>query len=465
MRGQRWILVWDPNDERFWEHRGRSVARRNLVFSILAEFLGFAVWQLWSVVAVDLPRAGFHLSVGELFWLVSLPGLVGATLRFPYGVAVPLLGGRNWTVVSAALLLVPTIALGVVVQHPETPHWLLFVAAATAGFGGGNFASSMSNISFFYPDREKGLALGLNAAGGNIGVAVVQLVVPVVIGLGVLGLGARAAGRLSLQWAGFMWIPLIVVAVLCALLFMDNLVVSRGTIRDQGVIVRRRHTWVMSVLYIGTFGSFIGYSAALPLLITTQFPHVNPLRYIFLGPLVGSIARPLGGRLADRLGGARVTAWSFAVMIAATLCVILILGRRAAPGAFPLFLGVFGILFVTTGVGNGSTFRMIPAIFRATRDRVTGEVDAGAAEVADRRARREAAAALAFISAIGAYGGFLVPQTYGISIAHTGGLRAALAAFVAYYVTCLGATWWFYLRPREAGEEAAGAPVLVRAQP
>jgi MFS transporter, NNP family, nitrate/nitrite transporter len=458
MRGQRWVAVWEPDDAGFWERRGHSVARRNLVFSILAEFLGFAVWQLWSVVAVDLRKAGFHLSVGELFWLVSLPGLVGATLRFPYGVAVPLLGGRNWTMVSAALLLVPTIALGVVVQHPQTPHWLLFVAAATAGFGGGNFASSMSNISFFYPDRDKGFALGLNAAGGNIGVAVVQLVVPAVIGLGVVGLGVGPAGRLSLQWAGFLWVPLIVVAVLCAYLFMDNLVVARGTVRDHGAILRSRHTWVMSFLYIGTFGSFIGYSAALPLVIATQFPHVNPLAYIFLGPLVGAAARPLGGRLADRLGGARVTAWSFAVMTAATLCVIPVLAMRTAPGAFPLFLGVFAILFVSTGAGNGSTFRMIPAIFRASPDRATG------GEAADRAARREAAAALAFVSAMGAYGGFLVPQGYGISIAHTGGLGAALVAFVADYAACLGAIWWFYLRARGTAAEAAGAPLLARAR-
>ncbi|MGH7747200.1 MAG: MFS transporter, partial [Candidatus Dormibacteria bacterium] len=275
----RWITSWNPNDREFWAREGRRIARRNLIFSIFAEFLGFSIWQLWSVVAVQLNHAGFHLAIGQLFWLISLPGLVGATMRFPYGFAVPLLGGRNWTFISAGLLLIPSGLLAVLVQHPGTPYWLLMVGAGTAGLGGGNFASSMANISYFYPDDRKGLALGLNAAGGNLGVAVVQFVLPAVIGLGVLGLGAKHATHLQLQWAGLMWIPLVVVAALCALRFMDNLMVSRASLRQQVVILRRKHTWVISWLYVGTFGSFIGYSAGLPLLITTQFPDVNPLEY------------------------------------------------------------------------------------------------------------------------------------------------------------------------------------------
>src|SRR6266566_7767883 len=273
----------------------------------------------------------------------------------------------NWTVVSAALLLVPTILLGVLVQHPGAPYWLMFVAAATAGFGGGNFASSMANISYFYPDARKGLALGLNAAGGNIGVAFVQFAVPAVIGLGVLGLGASKVAHPSLQWAGLLWVPFIVAAVACAYLFMDNLAVARASLREQAIILRRKHTWAMSWLYIGTFGSFIGYSAALPLLIKVSFPHVNPLQFAFLGPLVGSLARPLGGWLSDRLGGATVTFWNFLVMLAATGGVIVSLGARTAPWGFAGFLTMFLVLFVTTGIGNGSTFRMVPAIFQRDR--------------------------------------------------------------------------------------------------
>jgi NNP family nitrate/nitrite transporter-like MFS transporter len=416
-----WITAWDPNDEEAWQAGGSAIARRNLVFSIFAEFLGFSVWQLWSVVAVQLNRSGFHFTVGELFWLVSVPGLVGATLRFPYGFAVPVFGGRNWTVVSAALLLVPTVLLAVLVGRPETPFWIMLLAAATAGFGGGNFASSMSNISFFYPDAQKGWALGLNAAGGNIGVAVVQFAVPAVVGLGVLGLQAKSARHLVLANAGLVWIPLIIAAAICAYLFMDNLALSRAGLREQLPILRRRHTWLMSWLYIGTFGSFIGYSAAMPLLMKTAFPGVNSAEFAFLGPLVGSLARPLGGWLSDRLGGASVTFWTFLAMAVATLGVIAALAYH---GGFAIFLSVFLVLFVCAGVGNGSTFRMIPALFE----------------------RREAATVLGFTSAVAAYGSFVIPQGFSLSMARTGGYVAALGAFLTFYATCLAVTWWFYLR-------------------
>ena len=453
----RWITHWNPNDTEFWTREGRLVARRNLIFSILAEFLGFSIWQLWSVVAVQLNHVGFHLTVGQLFWLVSIPGLVGATMRFPYGFAVPLLGGRNWTFISAGLLLIPSVLLAVLVQHPGTPYWLLVVAAATAGLGGGNFASSMANISYFYPDDRKGLALGLNAAGGNLGVAVVQFVVPAVVGLGILGLGAKHATHLQLQWAGLMWVPLVIAAAVCALRFMDNLMVSRASLREQAVIIRREHTWVMSWLYVGTFGSFIGYSAGLPLLIKTQFPQVNPLQYAFLGPLVGSLARPLGGWLSDHVGGARVTLANFVVMVGAAGGVLVFLDHRHARGAFAGFLAMFLILFVATGVGNGSTFRMIPAIFRQERLDAASRLGRTALERADRQARREAAGVLAFSSAIGAYGAFLVPQSYGWSISATGRPSAAILGFIAFYVSCIGLTWWFYLRPARRGSASDDA--------
>ncbi|MDP9020608.1 MAG: MFS transporter, partial [Actinomycetota bacterium] len=305
-----WIERWEPDDEAFWTSTGRRIARRNLRFSIFAEFLGFSVWLLWSVVATRLNEAGFDLSSSQLFTLVAVPALVGATLRFPYTFAVPRFGGRNWTVASALLLLVPTVLLAVLVGDPSTPYWALLAGAATAGVGGANFASSMANISFFFPEREKGWALGLNAAGGNLGVAVLQLVAPVVV--------AAGAG-LHLARAGLMWVPLILVSAACAWRFMDNLTTARSSLRDQLAVARRRHTWIVAWLYVGTFGSFIGFSAGLPLLISQEFADPHAVGYAFLGPLVGSLARPLGGRLADRFGGARVTLGSFVVMAGAVL--------------------------------------------------------------------------------------------------------------------------------------------------
>lgn len=303
-RSGRWIDRWDPEDPTFWRDGGRRVATRNLGISVFAEFLGFAVWALWSIVVPQLPAAGFTFTVDQQFWLIAVPSLVGATLRIPYTFAVALFGGRNWTVVSALLLLLPTAALAVVVQDPGTSFGVMLAVAALAGFGGGNFASSMANISFFYPEREKGKALGLNAAGGNLGTAVVQLAVPLVI---VAGAGV------ALERAGLMMIPFVLLAAFLAWRFMDNLATAKADPRSFAVATRNRHTWIISFLYIGTFGSFIGYAGAFPTLLAGQFPEVT-LSIAFLGALVGSVSRPLGGIVADRLGGARVTIASYGVM-------------------------------------------------------------------------------------------------------------------------------------------------------
>lgn len=447
-----WIEQWDPEDEEFWEHRGRRIARRNLAFSIFAEFLGFAVWTMWSVIAAHLNDAGFELSTSQLFTLVAVPALVGATARFPYTFAVARFGGRNWTVVSTLLLLVPTLLLSAMVSNPSTSYWALLLAAATAGFGGGNFASSMANISFFYPDRRKGFALGLNAAGGNVGVAVAQLVIPAVLGieaLAIFGASRRPGGAPFLQNGGIVWIPFILVAAACAWALMDNLKVSRSGVREQAVIARRKQTWVMSWLYIGTFGSFIGYSVGLPLLTKTQFPEVG-LSIAFVGPLVGSLSRPFGGWLADKLGGARVTFAVFAAMAACVAAVAFFVERKTEPYAFAGFLTTFLVLLMLSGIGNGSTYRMIPIIFRAMHLGMAGIAVPGGSESALAAARRETAAALGFIGAIGAYGGWLIPQGYGVSQSLTGGPAGAFYGFIVFYLTCLGLTWWYYLRRRFA---------------
>jgi MFS transporter, NNP family, nitrate/nitrite transporter len=454
-----WISDWRPDDETFWKKTGKAVAQRNLIWSIFAEHLGFSIWLIWSIVATKLPQAGFKYTTDELFQLVALPGLIGSLMRFPYTFAVTTFGGRNWTIFSAAVLFIPTIALAYFVTQPDTPFWLMLIVAATAGLGGGNFASSMANISFFYPDRMKGWALGLNAAGGNIGVSGVQLLTPILLGVGLVSLyqATPGPGGIYLQNAGLMWMLPLAIAVVGAYFFMNNLATARSTFGDQLAIVKRKHTWVMSYIYIGTFGSFIGYSAAFPLLIKTQFPAVT-VTIAFLGPLVGSLSRPLGGLLADKVGGAIVTFWDFIAMAAATIGVMYFVNVKDFAG----FLTMFLILFVTTGIGNGSTYRMIPSIFREEKLReAKGSGEAGRA-AALKAAGIEAAAALGFIGAVGACGGYLIPRGFGASIATTGGPHLALAIFLAFYVTCLALTWWYYLRKRLLAQRApslAGARV------
>jgi NNP family nitrate/nitrite transporter-like MFS transporter len=455
----KWIEHWNPEDIGFWERAGKAIARRNLIWSIVAENLGFSIWLIWSVTATKLPKVGFHYTTEQLFNLVALPGLIGSLMRFPYAFAVPKFGGRNWTIVSAALLFIPTTALAILVTRPDTPYWLMATAAATAGLGGGNFASSMANISFFYPDREKGFALGLNAAGGNIGVSTVQLVVPIVIGLSWVNLGTLAPSHgLYLANAGLMWLPLVVVAVFGAARYMNNLSSARADLKDQLVIARRKHTWIMSWLYIGTFGSFIGYSAAFPLLLKTQFPEFTA-NLAFLGPLVGSLARPLGGRLADKIGGTKVTFWNFVAMGLAALGVIHSVGSHQFGG----FLTMFLMLFVTTGVGNGSTYRMIPVIFRNEKLREAEPRGPQAVEAALKAARIEGATVLGFVSAIGACGGYLIPRAFGASIKATGSVTVALGAFVFFYATCITLTWVSYMQrktlPSRVGVRALEAQV------
>ena len=442
-RDPTWLSEWNPEDENFWKSKGKAIAKRNLIWSIVAEHLGFSIWLIWSIVATKLPQAGFHYTTDQLFQLVALPGLIGSLMRFPYTFAVTTFGGRNWTVFSAAVLFIPTLALAYFVTQPDTPFWLMLLVAATAGLGGGNFASSMANISFFYPDRIKGWALGLNAAGGNIGVSGVQLLTPLLLGFGFISLyqATPTAEGLYLQNAGLMWLLPLTIAVIGAFFFMNNLTSARSTFKDQLAIVKRKHTWIMSYIYIGTFGSFIGYSAAFPLLIKTQFPAVT-VAIAFLGPLVGSLSRPLGGLLADKIGGAKVTFWNFIAMGAATIGVMYFVDIKGFAG----FLTMFLILFVTTGVGNGSTYRMIPSIFREEKlKEARGSGETGRA-LALKAAGIEAAAALGFIGAIGACGGYLIPRGFGASIAATGAPHLALEVFLAFYVTCIALTWWYYLR-------------------
>jgi MFS transporter, NNP family, nitrate/nitrite transporter len=459
------LNIWTPEDKAFWEREGRAIANLNLWISIPALLLSFAVWMVWSVVVVNLPNIGFKFSTNQLFWLAALPALCGATLRIFYSFMVPIFGGRRWTAISTASLLLPALGIGFAVQDPTTSYPTFIVLALLCGFGGGNFASSMSNISFFFPKERKGSALGLNAGLGNLGVSVVQFVVPLVITAGIFGaLGGEPqtwvkgseSRQMWLQNAGFIWVPFILLATIAAWFGMNDIASARASFADQAVIFKRKHNWLMCWLYLGTFGSFIGYSAGFPLLIRSQFPEVNALTFAFLGPLVGAVIRPFGGWLSDKLGGAPVTFWNFIAMAVAVVGVLYFLPKGAAgamalpwgpaSGNFYGFLVMFMVLFMTTGIGNGSTFRMIPVIFMTERLRDAAGKGPAANEQAVKDANKEAAAVLGFTSAIGAYGGFFIPKSYGTSIAMTGGPEGALYLFIVFYATCIAMTWWYYSR-------------------
>jgi NNP family nitrate/nitrite transporter-like MFS transporter len=476
---RRWIDHWEPDNEEFWERTGKRIARRNLIFSIFAEHLGFAIWVLWSVVVINLANVGLTMNLAEMFWLTAIPNLVGSTLRIPYTFAVPKFGGRLWTMISAGLLLIPSVLLAVVVpsgwlaaQSHDTQFWVLLVCAATAGFGGGNFSSSMANISFFYPEKKKGFALGLNAAGGNLGVAIVQLVVPLVIIIGVPSAAARLPKHeVHLAYAGLVWIPFVVAAALCAWLFMDSLTEAKSDARSYVVALRHSQTWIMSILYIGTFGSFIGYSFALPLVIKNTFPEflaANPFiaTYLaglgFMGALIGSIARPFGGWLSDRIGGAKVTLWCFIGMGLFTASAMVGVNEHS----FTLFFTSYMVIFLLSGAANGSTYRMIPSIFAALGRKEAAEkgLDPSATML---KFRREAAAVIGIAGAIGAFGGFLiqvifrqaslgvtakvaaaktVDEKLAVAQANADWSTSALWVFLAAYVVFAFMTWFYYLR-------------------
>lgn len=441
LKGGKTITDWQPENEEYWENGASKVARRNLWISIPALLLAFSVWMVWSAVIVRLPDIGFAFDKGQLFWLAALPGLSGATLRIFYSFMVPIFGGRRWTAISTASLLIPSLWMGFAVQNPDTPFSVFVIIALLCGFGGGNFASSMSNISFFYPKAKQGTALGLNAGLGNLGVSVMQFLVPIVIGMSLFGAIAggpqitEAGKSFYLQNAGFVWVPFIAIVAVAAWFGMNDLTSAQASFKDQAVIFKRKHNWIMCILYMATFGSFIGFSAAFPMLIKNSFPEIDALKFAFLGPFVGAIFRPLGGWIADKLGGARVTFWNFIVMVIAVFAVIYFLPGETREGSFIGYFISFMVLFITTGIGNGSTFRMIPVIFRTLHER------AGTKNLVV-EANKESAAVVGFTSAIAAYGAFFIPKMFGSSM----GAYGTFIVLIVYYFICIALTWWYYSR-------------------
>ncbi len=421
------ITDWRPEDKEFWDERGKKVANKNLLISVFALILAFSVWQLWSVTAVRLNEVGFNFTQAELFTLAALPGLSGATLRFVYTFLPSLMGGKKTTLLTTAVLLIPAIGIGFAVQNPETSYTTMMILAILCGLGGGNLTSSTGTLSPFFPKSKKGTANGINVGIGNLGVSLVQFVAPVVIGIGFIGVltgdgQVLADGSvLYLQNAAFIWVVPLILSFFTTLFFMDEVPMIKPSIVTQLQVLKMKHMWVMTWLYIMCFGSFIGFSAAFPLLIRSEFPEINVMSFSFLGALVGASIRPFGGWISDKVNsGAKVTLWTIVVMIFATISIIYFLQA----GIFLGFLLSFLVLFGATGTANGSTFRMIPYIFE----------------------EKHAVPVLGMSAAIAAYGAFFIPKIFGWSIEKTGAANLALYFFIGYYVISLVICWYFYAR-------------------
>lgn len=437
----RTITDWDPENTVAWDRGGSAIARRNLFWSVAAEHVGFSVWTLWSVMVLFMPTDVYGISAGDKFLIGAVATLAGALLRFPYTMATTRFGGRNFTIFSALVLMVPTVATIVILANPGQPLWMYLVCAALAGFGGGNFASSMTNINAFYPQRLKGWALGLNAGGGNLGVPAVQLVGLLVIAW---------AGDRQPYWVCAVYLVLLAVAALGAALFMDNLDGPGVDLASMRAAVADRDTWMISLLYIGTFGSFIGFSFAFSQVLALNFlergdtpaqASLHAAQIAFIGPLLGSIARVYGGRLADRLGGSRVTLTVFIAMIGAAA--ILLSGS-----SITVQVVGFIALFVLSGMGNGSVYKIIPSVFEA-KARALPLDESG--RVAYSRAMSGAVIGIA--GAIGGLGGVGINMALRQSYLSTGSATVAVVIFAAFYLVAATVTWRAYVGvPRSAGE-------------
>ena len=419
------ISDWRPEDPEFWQQRGHRVASRNLWISVPCLLLAFCVWMLFSAVAVNLNKVGFQFTTDQLFMLTALPALSGALLRVPYAFMVPLFGGRRWTAFSTGIMIVPCVWLGFAVQDTSTSFSVFVIISLLCGFAGANFASSMANISFFFPKQKQGGALGINGGLGNMGVSVMQLVAPLVISLSIFavfgGTGSEQpdGSMLYLENAAWIWVPFLIIFTLAAWFFMNDLSASKASLSEQLPVLKRAHLWIMALLYLATFGSFIG-----------------------------ALARSTGGAISDRLGGTRVTLVNFVVMAIFCGLLFLTLPTHGEGGNFIAFFAVFMVLFLTAGLGSASTFQMISVIFRKmTMDRVKAQ--GGSEAQAMREAATDTAAALGFISAIGAIGGFFIPKAFGISLDLTGSPAGAMKVFLVFYIACVVITWAVYGRKQK----------------
>jgi MFS transporter, NNP family, nitrate/nitrite transporter len=457
------LLDWDPEDTAAWEGGNDKIARRNLIWSVAAEHIGFSIWSIWSVMVLFMPASVYGFSASDKFLLGATATLVGACLRFPYTFATAKFGGRNWTVFSALVLLIPTVGTMLLLAHPGLPLWPYLVCAALAGLGGGNFASSMTNINAFYPQRLKGSALAVNAGGGNLGVPVVQLVGLLVI---------AAAGNRQPYWVCAIYLVLLAIAGIGAALRMDNLPQYRIEMDTMRAVLSEPHSWVIALLYIGTFGSFIGFSFAFGQVLQMNFvasgenaaqASLHAAQIAFLGPLLGSLSRVYGGKLADRIGGGRVTLAVFCSMILAAGILVSAstfgshgAGRSSAATMVGYVIG-FVALFILSGIGNGSVYKMIPSIFEARSHSLqVGEME--------RRqwSRSMSGALIGLAGAIGALGGVGVNLALRQSYLHSGTATSAFWAFTLCYVAASVLTWAVYVRrPLEITAPASSSPARL----
>lgn len=419
------LACWNPEDAGFWEKYGKRIATQNLYTSTWALVLSFVAWTLWATIAAKLKFIGFNFSDDQIFTLAALPGLVGATGRLFYTYLPGLIGGRNSTFITTALLLLPLFGLGRALQDPTTSYETFVLLVSFIGIAGANFSASMANIGFFFPKANKGFALGINAIG-NLGVSLIYLTAPILLGWNLSSLFGEGVpgpdGMMYVQNVCYFWTIPTALTLVLVWLFMDNLPLPKQSPKSMMSIFGNKHTWLMCWIYTCGFGSFIGFSAALGLLVAKEFPEM-PFSYAaFLGPFIGAGIRPVGGLLADKMNsGSRVTLISLFVMLGASFLVLF--GVEAH--RFPVFFGAFLLLFLTTGFINGASFRMIPYIFNNPfhSSLVTG-----------------------FTAAIAAYGAFFIPKLFGFAYANYGVVAPAFYILIAFTVSTIGITWYFYDR-------------------
>lgn len=420
------LACWNPEDAGFWEKYGKRIATQNLYTSTWALVLSFVAWTLWATIAAKLKFIGFNFSDDQIFTLAALPGLVGATGRLFYTYLPGLIGGRNSTFITTALLLLPLFGLGRALQDPTTPYETFVLLVSFIGIAGANFSASMANIGFFFPKANKGFALGINAGIGNLGVSLIYLTAPILLGWNLSSLFGEGVpgpdGMMYVQNVCYFWTIPTALTLVLVWLFMDNLPLPKQSPKSMMSIFGNKHTWLMCWIYTCGFGSFIGFSAALGLLVAKEFPEM-PFSYAaFLGPFIGAGIRPVGGLLADKMdSGSRVTLISLFVMLVASFLVLF--GVEAH--RFPVFFGAFLLLFLTTGFINGASFRMIPYIFNNPfhSSLVTG-----------------------FTAAIAAYGAFFIPKLFGFAYANYGVVAPAFYILIAFTVSTIVITWYFYDR-------------------